>query len=201
MLLTTTQTADIVRNGLGRDGHEPSVFADKVVSLAHAGGLTNVGTGARYMFDQAQVEEFVERTRFVVDLDEVRALHPDGLVYRVSVKPRQPRSDVYHVRGVTYSWAGVDLTDDPDGDDELGGWAGVWPVNRELVAELIDAQALVYPSMRDYVGPDHIRRIVDVEPVGDRYFFVTDPAPDPVREWLGAGAWISTPGGPICALV
>ncbi len=201
MLLTTTQTADEIGSGLATDDWSPSVFADKVVSLARAGRLTNVGSGARYMFESTEVAEFIEETKFVTALDQVRELHSDGLVYRVSVKPRKRRSSLYMIGNVYYEWAGVDFTDDPEGNDELGGWVAQWPVNRDLLEELVEERALVYASMRDFVGKGHMRTIVDAEPVGDRYFFVTEPAPRAVREWLGTGAWIGTPGGPICALV
>ncbi|MCQ4128365.1 hypothetical protein NOU13_28080 [Rhodococcus erythropolis] len=201
MLLTTTQAADEIATGLRHGADEPSVFPDKVVSLAHAHRLTNKGSGARYMFDQTEVEAFVTDTRFVPDLDEVRQLHPAGEVYRVSVKPRETRSSPFTVRGSVYKWIGVDFADDPSCDDELGGWSGVWPVNHNVVRDLVANEALVYASMRDYIGRGHMRTIVDVEPVGDRYFFVTRPASEEVCDWLGAGAWIKTPGGPISALL
>lgn len=197
--LTTTQTADELRTALAVDGMEPSITTAKVSTLFKAKALEDVSTTSRFMASAAGVEAFLDNTRYVPDIQDLLALATN--TYRVSVLEREDRHSIRSIAGHTVRYAGVDFSDDPLGEDEIGGWVGFWPVKTAIAEQLAQERGLILASCRGYVGPDHVRTVVDFVRDGGRTFFVTERAPETVREFIGGGIWIDVDGGPISALI
>lgn len=200
MSYTTTDAARDVADGLSI----PEMTSAKIADLVKANVLSNHSSTSNFALDRDQVTQFIADVRHLdqARLQQLRDLHPRGLVYRVSSHPRRPRlTQFYTADGTRYTEAGVDYAADAASAAELGGWCGVWPVREQNVRKMVKHRALILSSLRGYVGPGHMRTVVDAERIGTRWFFHTEPATARALKFLGKGVVIEVPGGPISAFV
>ncbi|MGB3696263.1 MAG: hypothetical protein WBA05_02410 [Gordonia sp. (in: high G+C Gram-positive bacteria)] len=201
MSYTTPDAALDIAGGLSA----PEITSDKVADFIEANVLANLSGTSNYELDRQEVARFISDVRYFPKkkLQQVRDLHPRGMVYRVSSHPRTPRQSGGYATadGTHYPVIGVDYAANPVSADELGGWCGVWPVKEQKVRKMIKHRALILSSLRGYVGPGHLRAVVDAEKIGSRWFFHTEPAPAKATKFLGKGIILQIPGGPISNFV
>lgn len=197
MSYTTTDAAADVSDGLSM----PDMTSAKIAALIEANVLVNRSSTANYALDRGEVERFIADIRYFPQsrLQRLRDVHPRGMVYRVSSHPREPRNGggFTTADGTHYPMRGVDYAANPTSSTELGGWCGLWPVKEQRVRLMVKHRALILSSLRGYVGPGHLRTVVDAEKIDGRWFFHTEPATPKGAKFLGKGIIIEVPGGPI----
>ncbi|WP_042376502.1 hypothetical protein [Gordonia alkanivorans] len=200
LMYTTTQAAEVIADGLAEGGRRPTVHANKVKTLVRANRLSNHSGHSRVMLDPDEVAAFIRDTRYVTAA-ELLSLHE--LVYRVSVLERTdtPRVTYDDDGHLLRTHRGVDFSDNPDSQIELGGWEGVWPIREKKAIELADENGLLLASARGYVGPGHLRPVKSLSRCTPRWYLHTSPPSAEIEEFVGTGLWIDVPDGPISDFV
>jgi hypothetical protein len=189
VLLSTFQVAEMLCDAFGT----PSIDGKKVLALTRAGALTDVGPGRSVRVELPEVEDFIERTRFVT-----REEWPDGWsLFRVSLLDLR-EDEVRDEQGaVLRTHLGADYA----GESGLSprmldlAWHGMWEVGDEAVRRALSGKTLLLGTTKGYIHPAYVRCIVGARRVGSQVVWETDESPREIQDFVGTGLWMPVKQG------
>lgn len=196
MLLSTRQAAEKLTEMLTTPDGAPTITAPKVRALIAANLIPAVDGYQHARIDAADIDALAARTRYIADPAEIA-----DQIFRVSCVAME-----FHNPYTIYSrqtgaalrdQAGVDYSLDQTSTYARGGFEGEWVIGQHTLDRLVAEEFLLMATVKGYVHPSHIRRIVGYHDVIDspRRYLTTKKAPKAARTAIGTGIWIDVPAG------